>query len=117
LGRHHLWLLPNLIEDVGFFASFWPLYHYEYYGPNSSDKKSLKKKKRKKDKDSDAEDDINSHSDKEKSESSSEASKADSPTLRKCSNENKSQILDSQEGSEEGSESEKSNTGADFEML
>lgn len=26
LGRHHLWLLPNLAEDVGFFASFWPLY-------------------------------------------------------------------------------------------
>ena len=26
LGRHHLWLLPNLVEDVGFFASFWPLY-------------------------------------------------------------------------------------------
>lgn len=25
-GRHHLWLLPNLTEDVGFFASFWPLY-------------------------------------------------------------------------------------------
>jgi translocation protein SEC62 len=26
LGRHHLWLLPNLTEDVGFLASFWPLY-------------------------------------------------------------------------------------------
>lgn len=26
LSRHHLWLLPNLTEDVGFFASFWPLY-------------------------------------------------------------------------------------------
>lgn len=26
LGKHHLWLLPNLTEDVGFFASFWPLY-------------------------------------------------------------------------------------------
>ena len=26
LGRHHLWLLPNLTEDVGFFASFWPLF-------------------------------------------------------------------------------------------
>ena len=25
-GRHHLWILPNLTEDVGFFASFWPLY-------------------------------------------------------------------------------------------
>ncbi|KAJ2948933.1 hypothetical protein O0L34_g5868 [Tuta absoluta] len=26
MSRHHLWLLPNLTEDVGFLASFWPLY-------------------------------------------------------------------------------------------
>lgn len=25
-GKLHFWLLPNLTEDVGFFASFWPLY-------------------------------------------------------------------------------------------
>ncbi|XP_013790986.1 translocation protein SEC62-like [Limulus polyphemus] len=31
-GKHHLWLLPNLTEDVGFFESFWPLYQYEYKG-------------------------------------------------------------------------------------
>jgi len=31
-GIHHLWLLPNLTEDVGFLASFWPLYKYEYKG-------------------------------------------------------------------------------------
>lgn len=30
-GRHHLWLLPNLVEDVGFFASFWPLYHVSLF--------------------------------------------------------------------------------------
>lgn len=29
-GRHHLWLLPNLVEDVGFFASFWPLYQVKF---------------------------------------------------------------------------------------
>ncbi|KAJ8959053.1 hypothetical protein NQ318_022308 [Aromia moschata] len=53
LGKHHLWILPNLTEDVGFFASFWPLYTYQYKGnATSSEKKS---KKRKKDKDSDAE--------------------------------------------------------------
>nr|XP_027198591.1 translocation protein SEC62-like [Dermatophagoides pteronyssinus] len=28
-GRHHLWILPNLTEDVGFFESFWPLYKHE----------------------------------------------------------------------------------------
>jgi len=25
-GKLHLWILPNLTEDVGFFESFWPLY-------------------------------------------------------------------------------------------
>jgi translocation protein SEC62 len=38
LGRHHFWMLPNLTEDVGFFASFWPLYLHEYKGP--ADEKS-----------------------------------------------------------------------------
>ncbi|GBP61864.1 Translocation protein SEC62 [Eumeta japonica] len=55
LSRHHLWLLPNLTEDVGFFASFWPLYKYEYRGPSSDNDKSKNKKRRKKDKVSDDE--------------------------------------------------------------
>jgi len=25
-GKLHFWLFPNLTEDVGFFASFWPIY-------------------------------------------------------------------------------------------
>lgn len=25
-SKHHFWLFPNLTEDVGFLASFWPLY-------------------------------------------------------------------------------------------
>lgn len=29
-GKHHFWLLPNLTEDVGFFASFWPLYNVSW---------------------------------------------------------------------------------------
>lgn len=28
-GKLHLWILPNLTEDVGFFESFWPLYTIE----------------------------------------------------------------------------------------
>lgn len=36
IGRHHFWMLPNLTEDVGFFASFWPLYTHEYKGPETS---------------------------------------------------------------------------------
>lgn len=30
-GTFHLWLLPNLTEDVGFFASFWPLYEVSFF--------------------------------------------------------------------------------------
>ncbi|KAM3718414.1 Translocation protein [Dirofilaria immitis] len=30
MGRHKLWLLPNLTEDCGFFESFQPWYTYEY---------------------------------------------------------------------------------------
>uniref|UniRef100_A0A1I8A368 Translocation protein SEC62 n=1 Tax=Steinernema glaseri TaxID=37863 RepID=A0A1I8A368_9BILA len=30
LGRHKLWILPNLTEDCGFFESFQPFYSYEY---------------------------------------------------------------------------------------
>ncbi|KAK0393011.1 hypothetical protein QR680_000015 [Steinernema hermaphroditum] len=30
LGKHKLWILPNLTEDCGFFESFQPLYSYEY---------------------------------------------------------------------------------------
>lgn len=56
-GKHHFWLLPNLTEDVGFFASFWPLYDHEYKDGISDKDKNKKNKKRKRDKDSDAEDD------------------------------------------------------------
>ncbi|KAK7601027.1 hypothetical protein V9T40_008468 [Parthenolecanium corni] len=54
-GTFHLWLLPNLTEDVGFFASFWPLYEYKY-GKQIENAKN-KKNKKKKAKESDAEDD------------------------------------------------------------
>uniref|UniRef100_A0A182QBV4 Translocation protein SEC62 n=1 Tax=Anopheles farauti TaxID=69004 RepID=A0A182QBV4_9DIPT len=59
-GKHHFWLLPNLTEDVGFFASFWPLYNHEYKDAQSSnDKGGKKSKKRKRDKDSGGEEDSN----------------------------------------------------------
>lgn len=45
-GRHHVWILPNLTEDVGFFASFWPLYKYNYCGPSKSSEKSKSKTKK-----------------------------------------------------------------------
>ncbi|XP_067123798.1 translocation protein SEC62 isoform X1 [Centruroides vittatus] len=42
-GKHHLWLLPNLTEDVGFIESFWPLYKYEFKG--QKDKNGEKEEK------------------------------------------------------------------------
>nr|CAG4652145.1 EOG090X0D00 [Triops cancriformis] len=60
-GKHHLWLFPNLTEDVSFLASFWPIYEY----------RGEVKKKKKKDKHSDNED---SDKDEEKSDSDSEPS-------------------------------------------
>lgn len=29
-AKVHFWIFPNLTEDVGFFASFWPLYEVSY---------------------------------------------------------------------------------------
>ncbi|XP_001356317.3 translocation protein SEC62 isoform X1 [Drosophila pseudoobscura] len=59
-GKLHFWIFPNLTEDVGFFASFWPLYESNYGSDadNSSSKtdKKSKSKAKKKEKDSDAED-------------------------------------------------------------
>jgi translocation protein SEC62 len=54
-GKHHFWFLPNLTEDVGFVASFIPLYKHEYRDGSESDKSKKSKKKKKVDKDSDAE--------------------------------------------------------------
>ncbi|XP_043273822.1 translocation protein SEC62 [Venturia canescens] len=119
LGRHHLWLLPNLAEDVGFFGSFWPLYQYEYCGPCSNgDKKSNKKKRHKKDKDSDCEDNSTPQSGREEERSEREETTTSEETAIK-SEERRTDATESngEEGSEEGSESEKSNTGRDFEMV
>lgn len=45
MGRHNLWVLPNLTEDCGFFESFQPWYTYEYCAPGEDKKKEKKKKK------------------------------------------------------------------------
>nr|SVE85745.1 EOG090X0D00 [Daphnia pulicaria] len=56
MGRHHLWIFPNLTEDVGFFASFWPLWKYECRDKESSNKKSKKNNGKKKSSDDENED-------------------------------------------------------------
>nr|CAG4642780.1 EOG090X0D00 [Evadne anonyx] len=67
MGRHHLWLFPNLTEDVGFFASFWPLWKYEYKDKNGSSMKKDKKLKAKKvsDDENDGADDVLKEEDEE----------------------------------------------------
>lgn len=59
-GRHHLWVLPNLTEDCGFFESFKPFYSYEYCGGGDAKPKNKKdgKKKKAKDSDDEEEDDV-----------------------------------------------------------
>ncbi|KAL3092117.1 hypothetical protein niasHT_020588 [Heterodera trifolii] len=47
LGRHRLWLLPNLLEECGFFESFQPAYTYEHVPGGVFAKKEPKNKKKK----------------------------------------------------------------------
>ncbi|KRX80296.1 Translocation protein SEC62 [Trichinella sp. T6] len=35
MGKHHLWLLPNLLEDCSVVESFKPLYAYTYHGKDA----------------------------------------------------------------------------------
>lgn len=62
LGRHYLWVLPNLTEDCGFFESFQPFYTYEYVPGGFFAKDESKKKKK------DAEDTKNPSNEEEKQE-------------------------------------------------
>uniref|UniRef100_A0A915LG73 Translocation protein SEC62 n=1 Tax=Meloidogyne javanica TaxID=6303 RepID=A0A915LG73_MELJA len=60
LGRHYLWILPNLLEECSFFESFQPFYTYEYvpggfFGPKTETKKKDGANKKKKTNDDDDE--------------------------------------------------------------
>nr|CAB3265943.1 translocation protein SEC62-like [Phallusia mammillata] len=72
-GKHHLWVLPNLLADVGFFDSFKPFYTHEYFGPES---------KKSKDKSSDNEEEEEKDNEKEDNEMEDKdtADAADSPS-------------------------------------
>ncbi|KRX15049.1 Translocation protein SEC62 [Trichinella nelsoni] len=39
MGKHHLWLLPNLLEDCSVVESFKPLYAYTYHGKDAEGRK------------------------------------------------------------------------------
>jgi len=94
-GRHHLWLLPNLTEDVGFFASFWPLYKYEYNGGDKSNE-----------------------DDEDQDEKESEENNDKEPLLEKEGQEKEGTTSKGADNSETESEgSQRSQTGKDFEMV
>nr|SVE83303.1 EOG090X0D00 [Daphnia magna] len=92
MGRHHLWIFPNLTEDVGFFASFWPLWKYECRDKESPSKKDKKNNGKKK------------LSDDENEEKAEESGGEDTQ-------------LDNIEDTEDKSETESEQTGKDFEMI
>ncbi|CAG9812408.1 unnamed protein product [Phaedon cochleariae] len=111
-GKHHLWILPNLTEDVGFFASFWPLYTYEYKGDRNGNGKKGKKKK--KDKDSDAEDEDEKQ--KEGSETISNSGVVElQDTNDVVDDHNSEENLKNSESESESSQ--RSSTGKDFEIV
>ncbi|XP_058449999.1 translocation protein SEC62 [Malaya genurostris] len=136
-GKHHFWLLPNLTEDVGFFASFWPLYDHEYRESNADKDKNKKNKKRKRDKDSDAEDDagvgvnvppkIDESREHETEESQlryrgkeMKDSKQEDSEIANASDEQEEDQGEEEKNSPSESESEgsqRSSTGKDFEMV
>ncbi|GFG29981.1 hypothetical protein Cfor_11763 [Coptotermes formosanus] len=110
-GKHHFWLFPNLTEDVGFLASFWPIYQYEYKGQNiEAMKKSAKKKK--KDKDSDNEEETLEGEVTEK-EDTNRIEDEKPPDVEGKTVDGK--VTDNSESESENSQ--KSQTGKDFEMV
>lgn len=142
-GKHHFWLLPNLTEDVGFFASFWPLYDHEYKDGSTDKDKNKKKKKQKRDKDSDAEEDavnvppkideIKEHDAEEKTAKASED--AEGKVRNRRTGKGGAKVEETASASEEQDEdehgeddkntpsesesegSQRSSTGKDFEIL
>ncbi|KAK6617805.1 hypothetical protein RUM43_014033 [Polyplax serrata] len=119
-GKHHLWLLPNLTEDVGFFASFWPLYQYEYKGIDS-DRSGKKKKKKAKDSDNEEDDDEDNDGGKD---TQNEGNERLDDIDERGDSENEDNEPKTSEGernspseSESENSSQKSQTGKDFEMV
>jgi len=125
-GRHHIWILPNLTEDVGFLASFWPLYKYEYKGNGN---KNAGKKKKKKDKDSDAEEDAEQEDDSKQKLTSKPETTEDKPDVcdivekqaHRKQEMQQDEVTESPEVQASESESESSQrsstTGRDFEIV
>jgi len=109
LGRHHIWLLPNLTEDVGFFESFWPLYKYEYKGKTKKESEKEEDESDDKHKDNKNEDDSSKKEGEE--DKDGEKSDASSSDQERKTDQNHS---DSEESS--GGEKQKENENG-FEII
>jgi len=103
-GKHHLWLLPNLTEDVGFLASFWPLYKYECKPGGDNEDESSDKKDRKS-----SESEAPGNNDSEENP----------PTERDTAAGDEDEDGDNNDGNSESESegSQPSQTGKDFEMV
>ncbi|XP_059619052.1 translocation protein SEC62 [Phlebotomus argentipes] len=126
-SKHHFWLFPNLTEDVGFLASFWPLYKHEYKGVEDKCKKC---KKQHKEKDSDDEDETcplakKKKASKEKEDADdtpSQAAEATKEVEAKDAADHRDEEAEKRKSSLTPSESEsessqRSSTGKDFEIV
>ena len=114
-GRHHIWLLPNLTEDVGFFESFWPLYKYEYRGSVKKEEKDSDKESKDKDKDDSKKDDSSQEKEAEKSDASStdqerkvdqNNSESEESDDKQKENENGFEMIDAEDANDSKSEEE-----------
>ncbi|XP_014222895.1 translocation protein SEC62 [Trichogramma pretiosum] len=109
LGRHHLWLFPNLIEDVGFFASFWPIYDHQCFSSNDGDTMFDKSKQTTHNK-------LEAENVKTLKESTQESNSSKPSQMLDEKSYDAPESSDGQGANEENMESDRSNS-EDFEML
>ncbi|XP_008481495.1 translocation protein SEC62 isoform X2 [Diaphorina citri] len=114
-GKFHLWLFPNLTEDVGFFASFWPLYQYEFKtdGKSKKSKSSKKNKKEKQSDDDEEEEDGEEDNMSEEEKQNDETHESDRSNV----NEDRGGEENVSDTESEPSSSQQSQVGKDFEIV
>lgn len=107
MGRHNLWILPNLSENCGFFESFQPWYTYEYLPSGKIEKKKKDESKKKK---GNAK---NSDAGKKDREDTKQYSASGDEDYQRSEEEGKSEAKksDGSAGSEEGSASDPNDEG------
>lgn len=110
LGKHHIWIFPNLTEDVGIIDSFKPFIKHDVYPPpelaaDIEKVKTLKKKKTRKDGKDEVQED--SERDNEGEEETENERTDDGFEILKTNNEEEEDSIE--EGEEEEQTEEESN--------